>query len=172
MPYGRKKRHSLCQLTDFFSLFDIRFRERRGEHADDYWLRFSSTPAHSAWSGISFEKLCLVHLPQIRERLGISGVLTSAFSWRGEYGGAGAQVDLVIDRGDDVVNLCEAKFSSGQYQIDKKYYDALRDKRSAFINSTRTRKAVQTTMITTFGLKRNAYSAEISSEAVLDDLFR
>jgi predicted AAA+ superfamily ATPase len=169
--YGRKKRDSLYQLTDFFSLFDIRFRDRRAEHTNDFWLQFSSTPAHSAWSGFSFEKLVLQHLPQIRKKLGIAGVLTSAFSWRGEYEGTGAQIDLVIDRNDNIINLCEIKFSSGEYQIDKKYYESMRNKKTAFLNSTRTRKSVQTTMVTTFGLKKNAYSAEIVSEVVLEDLF-
>ena len=169
--YGRKKRDSLYQLVDFFSLFDTRFRGKREEYANEYWLRFSSTPAHSAWSGISYEKLCLMHLPQILRKLGISGVLTSAFSWRGEYDGKGAQVDLVIDRNDSIINLCEIKFASGQYRIDKKYHESMRNKRTAFINSTHTRKGVQTTMITTFGLIKNSYGAEIVSEIVLDDLF-
>ena len=169
--YGQKKRDSLFQLVDFFSLFDTRFRGKRENHANDFWLRFSSTTAHSVWSGFSYEKLCLLHLPQIRKKLGISGVLTSAFSWRGEYETAGAQVDLVIDRNDNIINLCEVKFSSGLYQIDKKYYESMRNKRTAFVNATHTRKAVQTTMITTFGLKKNEYGAEIASEVVLDDLF-
>lgn len=170
--YGRKKRESLYQLTDFFSMFDLRFRDKRAEYANDFWLHFSSTPAHSAWKGFAFEKLCMLHLAQIRNKLGISGIMTSAFSWRGESEtGAGAQIDLVIDRGDNVVNLCEIKFSSGLYQIDKKYNESLRNKRTAFVNSTKTRKAAQTTMITTFGLERNAYGMEIASEVVLDDLF-
>jgi nicotinamide riboside kinase len=105
--YGHKKRDSLYQLVDFFSLFDIRFRGKRDEHISDYWLRFSPTPAYSAWSGLAYEKLCLQHLPQIRKKLGIAGVLTSAFSWRGTYEGTGAQVDLVIDRADNIINLKE-----------------------------------------------------------------
>jgi AAA+ ATPase superfamily predicted ATPase len=169
--YGQKKKDSLYQLIDFFSLFDIRFREKREEHANNYWLRFSSTTAHAVWSGLGYEKLCLLHLPQIQKKLGISGVLTSAFSWRGEYEGTGAQIDLIIDRNDNIINLCEIKFSSGPYQIDKKYHKSMRDKKTAFVHSTRTRKAVQTTMITTFGLKQNDYSAEIVSDVVLDDLF-
>ena len=169
--YGQKKRDSLYQLIDFFSLFDIRFRGKRYEYANDYWLRFSSTPAYHAWSGIGYEKLCLLHLPQIRKKLGISGVLASVFSWRGAYDGAGAQIDLVIDRNDNIINLCEIKFSSGQYQIDKKDNESMRNKKTAFANSTHTRKAVQTTMITTFGLKKNEYSAEIVSEVTMDDFF-
>ena len=169
--YGQKKRDALYQLMDFFSLFDIRFRDKRAEHSGDYWLRFSATSAHSIFCGFSYEKLCLAHLPQIRKKLGISGVLTSVFSFRGKNEEAGAQIDLIIDRNDNIINLCEIKFSSGLYQIDKKYHESMRNKRSIFVNSTHTRKAVQTTMITTFGLKKNAYSAEIVSEVTLDDLF-
>jgi len=112
-----------------------------------------------------------MHFPQIRKKLGISGVLTSAFSWRGKNNEQGAQVDLVIDRNDNIINLCEVKFTSGEYLIDKECSESLRNKRTAFTNSTRTRKAVQTTMITTYGLKKNAYSSEITSEVLLDDLF-
>ena len=169
--YGQKNRDSLYQLVDFFSLFDIRFREKRDEYIEDFWLRFSATSAHSIWSGISFEKLCLLHLPQIRKKLGISGVLTSAFSWRGKFENEGAQVDLVIDRNDNVVNLCEVKFSTGMYQIDKKTHESIRNKKATFIGSTRTRKAVVTTMITSYGLAKNLYSSEIMSEVTLDDLF-
>ena len=168
--YGRKKRGSIYQLLDPFSLFDFHFRDKRKEHSSDFWLRFSSASAHSAWSGFAFEKLCLLHLPQIRKSLGISGVLTSVFSWRGE-GDSKAQIDMVIDREDKMINLCEIKYASGPYEIDKKYHEVLHDKRNAFIAATQTRKAAQTTMITTFGLKRNAYSAEIVSEVILDDLF-
>ena len=169
--YGQKKKDSIYQLIDFFSLFDIRFREKREEYAGDYWLRYSSTPAYYAWSGFSFEKLCLLHIQQIREKLGIAGVLTSVSAWRGKYDNAGAQIDLIIDRSDNIINLCEIKFSSGQLLIDKELYDSLRNKRTAFAGSTGTRKAVQTTLITTFGLKQNNYSAEMVSQILLDDLF-
>ena len=171
ISFGKKKKDSLYQLIDFFSLFDIRFRSRRAEYASDFWLRFSTTSAYGAWSGFAFEKLCLLHLSQIRKKLGISGVLTSAFSWVGKDDDLGTQIDLVIDRSDKVINLCEIKFSSGEYQIDKKYSELLRNKRTVFTNATNTRKAAITTMITTFGLKKNIYSAEIVSEVVLNDLF-
>jgi len=169
--YGQKKKDSLFQLVDFFSLFDIRFREKRSDYSNDYWLRFSSTSTYSAWAGYSFEKLCLLHLPQIRAKLGISGVLTSTFSWRGKAENSGAQIDLIIDRNDNVINLCEIKFSSATYKMDKKDYDSIINKRSVFSHSTRTNKAIQTTMITTYGLARNNYSAEITSEITLNDLF-
>ena len=169
--FGQKKKDSLYQLLDFFSLFDIRFRREREMYKNNYWLNFSSTQTHAIWSGFAYEKLCLLHLPQILKALGISGVLTSASSWRGKHEAVGAQVDLVIDRNDNVINLCEIKFSAEQYMIQKKLYESLRDKRTIFKYSTKTRKTVLTTMITTYGLKANQYSGEIHSQVVLDDLF-
>jgi len=169
--YGKKERDSIYQLIDFFSLFDMKFREKREEFNNNYWLGFSSTHAYSIWSGFSFEKLCLVHQNQIRKKLGISGVLTSFFSWRGEYDEKNVQIDLVIDRNDNVINLCEMKFSSDEYSVSKEYSAELRRKRSVFSESTKTRKALVTTMVTTFGLVRNAYGMEIASQVTLDDLF-
>ena len=169
--YGQKARDSLYQLIDFFSLFDIRFRDKKTEYASDYWLQFSVTPAYAAWSGLSYEKVVMQHLQQVRKKLGISGVLTSVFSWRGKHEDNGARIDLVIERADNIINLCEIKFSSDLFRIDKAYYDSIRNKRSAFSGSMRTRKAVQTTMVTTFGLLQNNYSAELVSQVILDDLF-
>jgi hypothetical protein len=169
--YGQKKRDSLYQLIDLFSLFDLRFRNKRVEFSGDYWLSFSATSAYSVWSGFSFEKVALLHLQQIRKKLGISGVLTSSYSWRGNHEDKGTQIDLVIDRNDNLINLCEIKFASGPYTIDKNQYNSLQNKKSTFIYSTKTRKAVQITMITTFGLRQNSYGAEMVSQVLLDDLF-
>ena len=169
--FGQKKKDSLYQLVDFFSLFDIRFRREREMYKSNYWLNFSSTQTHAIWSGFAYEKLCLLHLHQIFKALGISGILTSASSWRGKHEDAGVQVDLVINRNDNIINLCEIKFSSEQYLMNKRLYESLRDKRTIFKYYTKTRKSVQTTMITTYGLKANQYSGEIHSQVVLDDLF-
>jgi hypothetical protein len=122
-------------------------------------------------SGFAFEKLCLLHIPQIRHALGISGVLTGVYSWRSKTYEPGAQIDLVIERGDHVINLCEMKYSSEEYVIDKQYDQNLRNKRGAFNAETRTKCAAHTTMITTYGLKRNMYQAMIPFEVTLDDLF-
>jgi hypothetical protein len=149
----------------------MKFREKREEFNENYWLGFSSTHAYSIWSGFSFEKLCLVHQNQIRKKLGISGVLTSLFSWMGKYEDKKVQVDLVIDRNDNVINLCEMKFWSDEYSVSKEYSTELRRKRSAFSDNTKTRKVLVTTMVTTFGLVKNAYGMEIASQVTLDDLF-
>ena len=96
---------------------------------------------------------------------------TEIYSWRSKFHDSGAQIDLVIERGDQVVNLCEMKYASSEYTIDKAYDKNLRNKRSAFIAETHTRKAAQTTMITTYGLRKNSYQAGIPYEVNLDDLF-
>jgi hypothetical protein len=98
-------------------------------------------------------------------------VLTGIYAWKSKTHDPGAQIDLVIERGDQVVNLCEIKYASSEYVIDKAYDQALRNKRGAFLAETRTRKAAQTTMITTYGLHKNAYQAGVPFEVILDDLF-
>ena len=169
--FGKKKRDCLYQLIDPFTLFNLRFGSKRNTFSNDFWLRFCRTPAHAAWAGYAFEILCLMHIQQIRRALGISGVLTEIHSWRSKSHDPGAQIDLVIERGDQVINLCEIKYASSEYTIDKAYDLNLRNKRAAFIAETHTRKAAQTTMITTYGLRKNAYQAGVPYEVNLDDLF-
>ena len=169
--FGKKKRDRLYQLVDPFTLFCLRFGSKRDVYSSDYWLRFCTSPAHAAWAGYAFEILCLLHIPQIRKALGISGVLTEIYSWKSKSYDPGAQIDLVIERGDQVVNLCEMKYCSSEYAIDKAVDLNLRNKKSAFMAETHTRKAAQTTMITTYGLRKNAYQAGIPFEVTLDDLF-
>jgi len=169
--FGKKKKDRLYQLIDPFTLFSLRFYSKRNAYSDNFWIRFSTTPAHSTWVGYAFEILCLMHVPQIRKALGISGVLTAVYSWRSKSYEPGAQIDLVIERDDQVINLCEIKYASAEYVIDKAYDLNLRNKRAAFIAETRTRKAAHTTMITTYGLHKNMYSSGIPYDITLDDLF-
>ena len=111
---------------------------------------------------------------------GIAGGLTETSSWfskikddshKGEKQKRGAQIDLLIDRRDRVINLCEIKFSINDYMIDADYEKALRNKIDAFKRETATKKSVQLTMITTYGVKKNKYSNRVQSEVVLNDLF-
>jgi AAA+ ATPase superfamily predicted ATPase len=171
LAYGKKERDRLWQLIDPFTLFHLRFGGKRGAYASDFWLHFSTTPAHGSWSGYAFERVCLLHVPQIKRALGISGVLAEIYSWRSKASDPGAQIDLVIERADKVIHLCEAKYASSEFMIDKGYAKILREKQGAFLRETRTQAVAHTTMITTFGLKRNAYANEILFRLSLDDLF-
>ena len=135
-------------------------------------MTFMDSPKYRTWSGYAFEQVCLYHLPQIKQALGISGVQTNVSSWLSKTKGNGAQIDLVIDRRDQVINLCEMKYSINPYTIDNKYAEVLRNKIGFFRQETGTRKSVFLTMVTTFGLQPNIHSAGlIQNDIKMDVLF-
>ncbi|GAB3163267.1 ATP-binding protein [Telluribacter humicola] len=171
-PYGKKSRNSLYQLVDFYTLFYLRFIQDTSLNEQYNWMSMLDTPKYRAWSGYAFEQVCLWHLPQIKQALGISGVQTTTSSWRSKGAENGAQIDLVIDRRDQVINLCEMKFSISPFTIDKKYSAELRNKIGAFKAETGTRKSVFLTMVTTFGLKANPHSTGlVQNDLAMDALF-
>ena len=165
--YGKKERQSLFQLTDFFTLFYFNYMCDNNFNDEHYWTNFIENARHRAWSGYAFEQVCLAHLPQIKQRLGIAGVLTNTGAWRSKD----AQIDLLIERNDKVINICEMKYVQEPYVIDKKQDENLRNKRAAFRYETKTTKAIHLTMITAYGIKRNEYWGNIQSEVTMDDLF-
>lgn len=170
--YGKKEKNSIYQLTDFYSLFYLKFIKPKETLDENHWLAGLNTPKQNAWAGYAFEQVCLAHLPQIKKGLGISGIQSSVSCWTGKTKEQGAQVDLVLDRSDRVINLFEMKFSIDAFTIDKKYGDELKKKISVFREQTQTRKAIFLTMITTFGLNRNTHAmAMVQNELTMDALF-
>jgi len=173
LSFGKKEKSSLYQLSDFYSLFYIKFIRANHPLNENYWINGLDTPQQKAWSGYAFEQVCLAHLPQIKEALGISGVQTSSSSWINTGGGNKRQIDLVIDRKDNVINLCEMKFSTKPFSIDKKYHAELQDKIETFREATKTTKTLFLTMVTTFGITKNEYSLGlVQNSLVMDELFR
>ena len=134
---------------------------------ENHWQNMIDSPSRRAWSGYSFEQLCLHHIRQIKRKLGITGVQSDICGWKGE----GAQIDLLIDRRDQTINLCEMKFSQSEFEITKQYDARLRERAEIFRAATKTRKALHQTFVTTYGLKKNMYSGNVQSEVMLDDLF-
>ena len=171
LAFGKKQRARLFQLTDPFILFLLTFTDKQKRYTEDFWIHYNTTPSYSAWSGYAFELVCLLHTPQIKQSLGIAGVLTEVSSWRSKDATPGVQIDLVLDRNDGIINLCEMKFSSSEYPLNKAYYDKLKAKKDAFISQTGTRKSAHTTLVTTFGLKQNEYSTTIPFQLTMNDLF-
>jgi uncharacterized protein len=171
--FGKLERNHLYQLCDFFSLFHLRFIKNSSALDKNTWINSLDSPGYHAWSGYAFEQVCLAHLDQIKEALGISGIQTNTSAWIGEHEGEKAQIDLVIDRRDQVINLFEMKFSIKDFSIDKSYAEDIRRKISIFKANTRTRKAIFFCFMTTFGLQANAYSsALVQKELKMDDFFR
>jgi predicted transcriptional regulator len=175
-----KRNNVLYQLTDFYTLFYFQFVKDRHINDTDYWLHTVDAPKYRAWSGFAFERVCMAHALQIKRALGISGVKTYLFSWNSRSDVArhvaptdtATQIDLCIDRNDQVINLCEMKFSVHLFSIDKEYAHNLRHKISAFKTETKTKKAVFLTMITTFGLVQNEYALNlVQNQLTMDELF-
>lgn len=167
----KRKRDMLYQLLDAYTLFYFKYLEKFDGQDDHFWTNAANSPQHNVWAGYAFEILALLHTNEIKQALGISGIQTAIFAWRSEHSEPAAQVDLVIDRKDGIVNLCEIKFSETQFAIDKTYEENLRNKIAAFKTETKTRKAVHLLLFTTFGLQKNKYFSIAQKEVVLDDLF-
>lgn len=166
-PFGKKTKYSLYQLIDLYSLFYLKFIRDADPDDDQFWLNMSDNPSFRAWSGYAFEMVCLHHVREIKEALGIAGVQTSVSAWRSKA----AQIDLLIDRRDHVINLCEIKFSLDVFAIDKNYADALRNKMTSFAADSKTKKALALTFISTYGLARNQYTGLVQKDLNMEVLF-
>ncbi|MAT53524.1 MAG: ATPase [Saprospirales bacterium] len=165
--FGKKQQDTLYQLVDLYSLFYLNFIRNTSPDDENFWINAMESAKYRAWSGYAFEMVCLHHVKQIKKALGISGVQTSIYSWHSKD----AQVDLVIDRKDQVVNLCEMKFSLYPFSITREYADKLRNKIAAFKMATKTRKSIFITMVTTFGLMQTPYAYMAQNEIEMNALF-
>jgi uncharacterized protein len=171
--FEKSQRGNIYQLVDFYSLFYLSFVKNSSVFDENTWLNGLDNPMFRAWSGYAFEMVCLHHIPKIKESLGISGVQTNTATWYSTDKEAKAQVDLLIDRRDGIINLCEIKFSLNPFVITKKYAEELRNKISIFKQKTKTRKTIFLTLITSFGLQKNEYSNQlIQNNLTMDSLFK
>jgi len=170
--FGKKERDKIYQLIDHYTLFYNKFVKGNISYKKDFWSTISSLPEHSAWTGYAFEQVCLHHIDQIREKLGIKGVISDICSWTGKDENMKGQIDLVIDRKDQIINLCEMKYSVKEYEITKEYMKKLLLRKDLFEKITKTKKAIHLTMVSTYGIKQNEYSEIIQNEVTMDDLFK
>lgn len=161
LPFGKRKRDSLYQLVDFYTLFYLRFIEKSNFADRNNWLNALDDPSVRAWSGYAFEQVCWYHIQQIKQALGIAGVITHTSVWRSKSHVKGAQIDLLIDRRDHVINICEMKFSIGAFTIHKNYAAQLQQKIQTFREETGTKKAIHLTMVTTYGIEENNWSINL-----------
>lgn len=172
-PFGKKKQNTVFQLADFYTNFYLRFIENSDPSDLNNWSHATDSPSYRAWSGYAFEQVCLCHIPQIKMALGISGIISQSQSWRSNQSGQRAEVDLLIDRRDQVINICEMKFSTENYTITKAVAEQLRQKIGVFRSETGTKKAIFLTMLTTYGLTQNAHSIGlVQNDLTMDVLFK
>ena len=159
-PFGKKKKQMLYRLTDEYSLFYLHFIENKRLQERGMWKRLSQTSVYQSWSGYAFESLCLKHISQIKKALEIGGIYseTASFYFAGNEDLPGTQIDLLIDRNDGVINLCELKFYKNSFVLTKEYAEKLRLKRRVFTTLSKTKKQIFITLITTFGMLPNKHS--------------
>lgn len=162
-PYGRKKRGALYRLIDEYSVFYHKFIHPNRKKSKGIWQQLSAKQAYKIWTGYAFETLCLRHIDEIKKALGIANVYTENYSYRyqGSKEEKGFQIDLIIDRNDKAINLCECKFYSTDYKIDKKYAQDLKQRKANFIEKTKTKKIVFTTMISNHSVIENEYALDV-----------
>jgi AAA+ ATPase superfamily predicted ATPase len=171
-PFSGRKRDVLYRLADFYSRFYLKFIKGNTNYQEGIWTNTLDSPSKRAWSGYAFEQVCIEHLPQIKKAIGIAGVVTQFSTWKSQNSDPGAQIDIVIDRRDRTINLCEVKFSVNSFSITKSYAENLRNKIGVFRAETKTKKSVFLTMITTYGVDKNKYSTSlVQNEVTMDALF-
>jgi hypothetical protein len=173
--FGNKKRGAIYRLQDEYSVFYHRFIKENSKNFDGQWSQLSATPTYKIWSGYAFENLCHKHIDKLKSVLGIAAVYTetSRLNAKATESEDGFQIDLIIDRNDNTINLCEIKYYAIPFKIDKKYYEELLMKKENFKSFTKTKKQVFLTLISNFGLLENEYSREIIDSTIsLEDIIQ
>ena len=164
-----KKRDAYYQITDLFTLFHLTFGDKPVNPT--FWQDRALTAQIITWFGLAFERLCFCHIPQIRKALGLNRIAVEYYSWR-STGTPGAQIDMIIERADKLINICEIKFSDREYTITKQDDLDMRNRIDTFRQESGTNCGLIPTWITSYGLKDNDYSADVQYQATLDDLFK
>jgi hypothetical protein len=174
--YGKRKQDIIFKLTDFYTLFYIKYIEIYKDSYDEQWWQHHAT-SHSveSWQGLTFELLCLMHIRQIRQALNIGGVATEVSAWFDQADKKkairGSQIDLIIERADRIIHLCEMKFSQSEFRITADYEEKLRNRMALFKEKTKNKQTLVHTFVTTFGVANGKHSSLVHSEVILDGLF-
>jgi AAA+ ATPase superfamily predicted ATPase len=172
-PGKGPRKVALYRLVDEYTLFYLHWIENSTISNEEEWLKRQNSPAWLSWSGYAFETICLKHVDRLKQALGIGSVESDIYSWLHRSPSPenpGAQIDLVIDRRDDCINLCEMKFSLNPFVVDKKYASTLQQKKEVFRNTTGTRKSLFTTLITVEGVRVNEYLGEVVDQSIDADV--
>ena len=184
-PFGKARKDKMFQLVDQFSLFYLHFMKEKTTYPKNYWMQRIGTPEYFAWSGYAFETVCLHHIDQMVEALGISGMFHSPCCWSYRPSETlkndpdadvdlktGGQIDLLIDRNDKTISICEMKYATGEYEITKAYAAIVEKRLRMFRKVTKTKKSFSVVYVTPFGLYDNMYARQVNRQITADDLFR
>jgi uncharacterized protein len=172
LPFGKQQRETLYRLTDAYTLFYLHFIEQN-KNIKNYWQKKYNTQEVKAWQGYAFENICLIHIDAIKQALGISGILTheSSFYKKKDNNTPGCQIDMLIERGDNAINICEMKFYDGEYTLTDETVKKLKAKRNIFQEISKTKKQLFLTLITTNGLTNSKHNMLIDMHIEANVLF-
>ena len=173
VPFGESKRNEHYKLIDPFCVFYLKYVKGRSRLENDFWLTNVTSQSISSWRGYAFEEVCLRHIEKIKKALGISGVSSSQSSWlvKGDDEVEGSQIDLIIERKDNIVNICEMKFYNDEFTVTKSYDRVLVGRYNRLGTMIPKRSTINPVLVTTFGLEYNEYSGFFQNVITLDDLF-
>lgn len=179
LPIGAKVKNGIYQLIDNYTLFYFDFIKENVNGDEHFWTSQIDTTVHHGWAGRAFERVCLLHIRQIKTALGFAAVISSVHSWfykapkdiDGKTVGKGVQIDLLIDRNDQTINLCEMKYTNAPYTVTEDEDMKLRNRKAVFIRESGTTKSVLTTLVTTYGLTPGGYSDDVPCQVTMKDLF-
>ena len=172
VPFGISKKKEHYKLIDPFCIFYLRFVRDSNRMNEGFWSQNVKSQSLVSWRGIAFENLCFIHIRQIKSALGISGVVSRQSAWsKRRDDKEGLQIDMLIQRNDNVVNMCEMKFYGDDFTVNEDYYRTILRRQELLAEEIPKTMAIQSTLITTFGLKYNEYSGAFSNVITLNDLF-
>lgn len=168
--FGKKEYEPLYQLTDMYTLFYLRFVKNNNGQDEHAWSAMGAGQKN-AWAGYAFEQVCILHIAQIKRALGISGISSDVCSWYYTSQEHKAQIDLIIDRSDKNIDLCEMKYSDSEYELKKDYVEYLKERREIFREATKTSKTLRLTLIASSGIKQGKHNAVLQGRLSVEDLF-
>lgn len=168
---GKEKKDSIYQLLDPFTIFYYEFISDNTRKDASFWSHSLNTPTYYTWCGLSFERICMLHTEQIKRALGISGIISGIYSWRSVTSKPGAQIDMLIDRDDDVISMCEMKYTITPWEMQASDLDDILRKEDVFRRETGTSKTIHKVLVSANGVKRNEYSDDIQNVITADELF-
>ena len=171
--FGYKTNNAVYQLIDCYTLFYLRFAKENHSGDERFWSHNLNSPIYYNWCGLAFESLCFTHINQIKQALGITGVASNVCAWRASASeeSRGAQIDMLIDRNDGIIDICEMKFTKEAFRVQGETYEDIMNKKSRFVEISKTRKAVHLILVSAAGVARNGYSDEFQKIITFDALF-
>ena len=168
---GKESNGGYYQLVDYYTHFYLDYGARKVKDSE-YWTHMLNTPAQNTWYGLAFERVCMDHVPQILHSIGIDRIQTDYYSWRSEATTPKSQIDLIIDRADGIITICEMKYSADTYQMTQTEAGKIATRLQNYISENSPKKGVQTALVTTVGLKPGKNADAVQNVIVLGDLFK